>query len=82
MFKNLLKKLAFFLVIGFVWLFLFSIPFKQEKLLFNILHFYIVDTKPVHWIIEKITASAKTTEDTAKDKANSFIDKIDSEMKK
>ena len=82
MFKTFLKKLVIFLIIGIVWLFLFSIPLKNDKLLFNILHFYIVDTKPVHWLKEKITSGAKTTEDTAKDKANSFIDKIDTEMKK
>ncbi len=82
MFKTFLKKLVIFLIIGIVWLFLFSIPLKNDKLLFNILYFYIVDTKPVHWLKEKITSGAKTTEDTAKDKANSFIDKIDTEMKK
>lgn len=82
MLKIFLKKTLIFLIYGFVWLFIFSIPIKNEKKLFTFLHYYVVDTKPVHWFLEKIQLSAKSTESTAKDTATEFIDKIETEVKK
>lgn len=82
MLKIVLNKLAAFIIFGLIWLFIFSIPLKNEGLLFDKLHFYIVNTKPVHWVISKISSTIKTSENTAKDTANEFIDKIETEVKK
>jgi len=82
MLKKLFKKIFIFLIYGFVWLFIFSIPVGNGKNLFQIGYFYIVDTKPIKWLLNKSYYGAKTTENTAKDTAHEVIDKISSEVKK
>ena len=82
MFKKILKKLFVFIFIGIIWLFIFSIPVKNGRLLFQISYQYIVDTKPVHWVTEKVSSGAKTTENNAKEAAHEIIDKVGSEVKK
>ncbi|MBX9836946.1 hypothetical protein [Silvanigrella sp.] len=82
MFKKILRKLFIFLIYGFVWLFVFSIPVANGKSLYQIGYYYVVDTKPVHWILNKAYYGAKTTENTAKDTAHEVIDKVSSEVKK
>lgn len=80
--KKFFKKLIVFLLFGVIWLFLFSIPMSNGKKLFQISHYYIVDTRPVHWFLEKVYSGAKTTENNAKEAAHEAIDKIGSEVKK
>ncbi|KAB8030613.1 hypothetical protein [Fluviispira multicolorata] len=82
MFKKFLKKLFGFLFVGLIWLFIFSIPVGEGKRLYNICYTYIVDTRPVRWVKEKISSGAKTTENTAKDTASEVIDKVGKEVKK
>jgi len=82
MLKKMFKKVFIFLIYGFVWLLVFSIPVGNGKNLFQIGYYYIVDTKPIHWILNKSYYGAKTTEITAKDTALDVIDKISSEVKK
>lgn len=82
MFKKILKKLFVFVLYGLIWLFLFSIPVRKGKNLFQIGNYYIVETKPVHWLLDKAYYGAKTTENSAKDTAHEVIDKVSSEVKK
>lgn len=82
MFKKLIKKLFAFLFLGLIWLFLFSIPVGNDKKLFQVCYHYIVDTRPVHWVTNKVSMGAKTTENTAKEAAHDVIDKVGSEVKK
>ena len=57
----MLRKTLLFAGLGFVWLFLYSIPLGQGKNVYNIAHYYIVDTRPVHWIISKVHGGYTTT---------------------
>ncbi|APJ02706.1 hypothetical protein [Silvanigrella aquatica] len=82
MFKSFIKKLFVFIIYGFIWLFIFSIPLSSGKNLFEIGYDKIVDTKPVHWILSKVSKGMKKTENNAKEATENAIDKIESEMKK
>lgn len=82
MFKKFFRKLFIFVIFGVIWLFLFSIPTSSGKKFFQVCYYYIVDTRPVHWIVEKVSSGAKTTEHDAKEAAHEVIDKVGSEMKK
>jgi hypothetical protein len=82
MFKKFLKKLVIFLIFGMIWLFIFSIPISGDKKFFQVSYYYIVDTRPVHWILEKIYSGARTSENNAKEAAHEVIDKVSSEVKK
>lgn len=82
MFKKFLKKLVIFLLFGIIWLFLFSIPINGAKKFFHVSYYYIVDTRPVHWILDKVYSGAKITENNAKEAAHDAIDKVGSEVKK
>ena len=82
MFKKFLKKLVIFIIFGVIWLFLFSIPVSNGKKLFQVSYYYIVDTRPVHWVFDKVSTGAKTTENNAKEAAHDVIDKVGSEVKK
>ena len=52
----MIKNLVIFLVFGFVWLFIFSIPVSRHKRLFDVGYYYFVDTQPVRWLIRKMHA--------------------------
>lgn len=47
------KTLATF-ILGFMWLFVFSIPVDREHRLFDLGYVHLVNTKPMHWVIGKI----------------------------
>ena len=55
------QKIGHFLLLGTIWLFLFSIPVGYKKNLFAVGHHYIVDTRPVHWIIAQIENLSQNT---------------------
>ena len=57
----MLQKFSVFLLCGVAWLFLFSVPMGQSKNLFEVLHFYIVDTRPVQWVLGKAQTSYHST---------------------
>lgn len=82
MLKKALKKIGIFTIFGIIWLFIFSIPISSNKKIFQFFHYYIVDTTPIHWILEKLRSGFKTTELTTKEVAHKVIDKVDSEVKK
>jgi hypothetical protein len=56
-----LQKFSVFVLCGIAWLFLFSIPMSQTKNLFEVLHFYVVDTRPVQWVLGKAQTTYHTT---------------------
>lgn len=61
----MLRKTILFAGLGFVWLFLFSIPVGRGKSVYDIAHYYIVDTRPVHWVIGKVQGGFEATVDGA-----------------
>lgn len=58
------KKIGVFLLIGFVWLFLFSIPVGHGKRLFDIAAHYIVSSQPVLWLMGQIDETVAKTDET------------------
>jgi hypothetical protein len=50
-----------FFGLGILWLFLFSLPVGKGKSLYEVLHYYIVDTQPVHWIVDKAQGGYEAT---------------------
>jgi len=59
------RSLFSFLLFGFVWLFVFSIPVGHNRLLFDVGHYYFVETAPVRWLIEKFNIGLKQSESKA-----------------
>jgi hypothetical protein len=59
------KKIGLFLAMGLVWLFLFSLPMGKGRSVYQVLHHYIVDTKPVLWVAEKISSAYDSTVSSA-----------------
>ncbi len=79
----MLKNLLVFFGLGFVWLFIFSIPIgHSKKTIFQIAHFYIVDTKLVHSITNLVTSTAHKTGDTATGVVDDVVHKIDENVPK
>lgn len=75
----MLRKLFIFLGLGLVWLFIFSIPVgHQGKKLFTVAHYYIVDTKLVHFVTNLIFTTANKTTNTATDMVDDVVNKAHS----
>lgn len=71
-----------FLTLGVVWLFILSIPVGYQKTLFNLGYFYIVDTFPVHWTIDKIRVLLGHSKVAVSDMSSKVIDKVDVHIQK
>lgn len=82
----MIRNSIMFISLGFVWLFLFSIPVGNGKNVFNVAHFYIVDTKPVSWAVQKvqggIDAASETTESNAEEGVEILSNKLSKATKK
>ncbi len=75
----MLRSFLIFLASGFFWLFVFSIPIGHPgKKIFEVGYFYIVDTKPIHFI----TNSFFKTVDKTGSKANEVVDDVVSKIDK
>lgn len=75
----MLRSLFIFFISGIIWLFLFSIPVgHQGKRLFHLGYYYLVDTRPVHFVTNLISKTAHQTED----KANETFDDVVQKMEK
>jgi hypothetical protein len=57
----MVKKSGIFIGLGLVWLFLFSLPVGKGKNLFELLTFYVVDTRPVHWVVGQVQSTYDST---------------------
>ncbi|RDB35312.1 hypothetical protein [Spirobacillus cienkowskii] len=77
---TVLKKTIIFLLYGLVWLFIFSIPAKNDEKVFYYFHDKIVDSKPVHWLLNKFNLESKKTENKVLDTANKVLDNIKKEI--
>lgn len=77
----MIRNFISFLIFGFVWLFLFSIPVGHGRVLFDVGHYYFVDTKPVRWMIEKFNIGVKTSQSKASEAVKETVDQVSDYMK-
>lgn len=56
------NKFGMLILGGFLWLLLFSIPVGQGKTLFDVAHHYIVNSGPVHWIVNQFNEKIAETD--------------------
>ena len=80
--RSYLASFMKFLALGIVWLFILSIPVGYQKTLFNLGYFYIVDTFPVHWTIDKIEVLLGHSRVAVSDMSSKVIDKVDVHIQK
>jgi hypothetical protein len=74
----MLRSTLQFLMYGIVWLFLFSIPIgHHNKSLYQVGHYYIVDTRPVHMVIRVVEIVFRKTNSTADHVVNEVTEKVD-----
>jgi len=74
----MLRNLLIFLLLGIVWLFIFSLPVgHQGKRLFSLGYYYIVDTRLVHLVTDLVSTTAHKTKDTANDMVDDIANKVD-----
>lgn len=59
------KKAGTFIIFGLIWLFLFSIPVGQGKVLFDVASYYIVSSRPVDWLLGQIDETVANTEESS-----------------
>lgn len=76
----MLRKTWITLGVGALWLFLFSIPVGRGKQLFDVLHYYVVDTAPVNWVIKMVGMGITTTGETAKQTADDIVGRVDDQL--
>ena len=57
----MVRNISIFFGLGLLWLFLFALPIGKGKTLHGILHYYLVDTRPVHWVVGKVVGSYDAT---------------------
>ncbi len=74
----MLKSLLIFLLMGFVWLFIFSIPVGTHgKKVFHLGYFYFVDTKFIHSLTGLVSKTAHQTENKANDVLDDVVHKME-----
>ena len=71
-----------FLCLGVVWLFILSFPMGPDKTLFNLGYYYLVDTKPVHWAVDKIENLMSIAKDKISSMRNDVVEKVDVRLQK
>ncbi len=57
------RNVSIFFGMGVLWLFLFALPVGKGKSLYEVMHYYVVDTRPVHWVVGKMQGSYDATID-------------------
>lgn len=55
------RNISIFFGLGLVWLFVFSLPVGKGKTLYSVLNYYVVDTRPVHWVVGKVQGGYDAT---------------------
>jgi hypothetical protein len=81
-FQNTLINLGKFLGMGLIWLFLLSTPVGYQKSLFNLGYYYIVDTPPVHFVIDKIKFAYLYSKLFISNYSDKVVDKVDVRLQK
>lgn len=76
----MLRKTCITFGVGALWLFLFSVPVGRGKQLFDVLHYYVVDTTPVNWVIRIVGLGITTTGETAKQTADDIVGRVDDKL--
>jgi|GEM_PF-627308 len=61
------RNASIFFGLGLLWLFLFAIPVGKGRNLHDVLHYYLVDTRPVHWVVGKVVGGYDATLDATDD---------------
>jgi hypothetical protein len=75
---DMIKNIVFFLAMGLVWLFIFSIPVgHQGKHVFNVGYYYLVDTKLVHKITDFASNTFFKTGSTASNVLDDVVEKVE-----
>ncbi len=77
MFLQWILRLFIFILYGIIWLFLFSIPLDGKTKLFHVGYYYIVDTRPMHFLLKFVKSGADRTTETASDTAIEIIRKAE-----
>lgn len=76
----MLRKVLIGLGYGFFWLFVFSIPVGMQRKLFDVAWFYIVDTTPVTWVVNKLGMGVDATSNAAKEAKDNVVKKVDKKL--
>jgi hypothetical protein len=56
------RHIAKFCIAGLIWVFLLSIPVGQGKSVYDLAHYFLVDSTPVNWIGSQFTETVSKTE--------------------
>lgn len=70
------RNVGLFVLTGVLWVFLLSIPVGQGRTLFDLAHYFLVDTAPVNWIsgqFSKTVAKTQSASETAGESAKSAL---------
>ncbi len=70
------RNISLFLLLGVLWVFLLSIPVGQGRTVYDLAHYFLVDTAPVNWIsgqFSKTVAKTQTTSETAGESAKAAL---------
>ncbi len=78
----MIRNSIMFISLGFVWLFLFSIPVGKNKSVFDVAHFYIVDTKPVYWAVQKVQGGIDATSEATQTNAEEGVEILSKKLSK
>lgn len=66
------RNISIFFGMGLLWLFLFSLPVGKGKSLYEVMHYYVVDTRPVHWMVGKVQGTYESTLEATEDTSNTM----------
>jgi hypothetical protein len=58
----MVRHVAKFLLAGVAWVFLLSIPVGQGKSVFDLAHYFLVDSAPVNWISKQFSKTVAQTD--------------------
>lgn len=70
------RLIAKFVIAGIAWVFLLSIPVGQGKIAFDLAHFFLVDSTPVHWVSSQFSKTVAKTEEatqSARDSTEGYL---------
>lgn len=68
----MVRNVALFFGLGLVWLFVFALPVGKGKSVYEVMHYYIVDTRPVHWVVGKVQGGYDAAIDPAESSGDTF----------
>ncbi len=59
------RNISLFLLLGVLWVFLLSIPVGQGRTVYDLAHYFLVDTAPVNWISGQFSKTVARTQSTS-----------------